>query len=197
MKGRHFLKFRCTGCGNCCRDPLLPLTDEDVRRIAKRTGDPPREIIRWVDRWGIEMDDEPEAFVRLRQGKRVMVLRHQNGGCRYLGPDARCTIYGSRPLGCRVYPFDPTYDKSGKLRRLKIVQATDCPYELDGENDPARLRILYERYDDAHERFNDKIAEWNRIQERRQRSGKAAQTAREFLEFVGLGEDRLARSELT
>ena len=91
-------------------------------------------------------------------------------------------------------PFDPTYDKSGKLRRLTIVQATECPYELDGENDPERLRILYDRYDDAHERFNDKIAEWNGIQERRRRAGKAAQTAREFLEFVGLGDSSVGDS---
>ncbi len=28
----------------------------------------------------------------LRQGKRVMVLRHAGGGCRYLGVDDRCTI---------------------------------------------------------------------------------------------------------
>ena len=68
------------------------------------------------------MDDEPEAFASLRQGKRVMVLRHENGGCRYLGDDNRCTIYTSRPLGCRVYPFDPEFTSKGKLRRLKIVE---------------------------------------------------------------------------
>jgi Fe-S-cluster containining protein len=164
----------------------LPLTDGDVRRIAARTGDQPSEFIVWVDRHGIDMDDEPEAFAMLRQGKRVMVLRHQRGGCRYLGEDNRCTIYESRPLGCRVYPFDPTFKEDGKLRRLKIIKATECPHELDGENDVKELRSLDDQYQAAHRDFNEKIAEWNRQQTRRKRSGKAAQTARAFLEFLGL-----------
>ena len=73
-KAHRLLRFRCTGCGNCCKDPLLPLTDADVKRISAHTGDEPSEFVKWVDRHGIEMDDEPEGFVKLRQGKRVMVL---------------------------------------------------------------------------------------------------------------------------
>ncbi len=185
-KGAHLLGFRCTGCGNCCKDPLLPLTDADVRRIARTTGDGAADIVRWVDRDGIDMDDEPEAFAMLRQGKRVMVLRHERGGCRYLGDDNRCTIYSSRPIGCRIYPFDPDFSAKGKLVRLKIVKATECPYELDGHNDPDELKELDDRYQQAHWDYNDKVAEWNRTQTARRRAGKAAQTAREFLDFLGL-----------
>lgn len=185
--GSKYLRFRCTGCGNCCKEPLLPLTDEDVRRIVRHTGDAPADIVRWVDKDGIDMDDEPDAFVMLRQGKRVMVLRHQKGACRYLGNDDRCTIYSGRPLGCRLFPFDAEFGPRGGLRRLKLVQATECPYELDGHNEPDAIRALQDRYEAAHEAFNAKIAEWNGLQRRRRRSGKAARTAREFLEFVGLG----------
>jgi Fe-S-cluster containining protein len=184
--GSKFLGFRCTGCGNCCKEPLLPLTDGDVRRIAARTGDAPSDFVVWIDRDGIDMDDEPEAFIKLRQGKRVMVLRHERGGCRYLGKDNRCSIYESRPLGCRIYPFDPGFKKDGKLKHLKIVKATECPYELDGKNDVDDLRELDTQYQAAHKAFNEKIAEWNRVQARRKRGGKAAQTSREFFEFLGL-----------
>jgi Fe-S-cluster containining protein len=183
---RENLKFRCTGCGNCCKEPLLPLTDGDVVRIQKRTGDAAADIVRWVDRHGIEMDDEPEAFVHLRQGKRVMVLRQENGRCRYLGSDDRCRIYSSRPLGCRIYPFDPTFDAKGKLKRLKIVRATECPNTYDGDTDPEDLKDLDDRYQGAHHDFNDKVAEWNAAQAKRKRGGKAVQTARQFLEFLGL-----------
>jgi len=184
--GFTFLKFRCTGCGNCCKEPLLPLTDADVRRIMDRTGDRPADIVRWVDKGGIDMDDEPEAFVRLRQGKRVMVLRHGRRGCRYLGGDDRCSIYSSRPLGCRIYPFDPDFTTTGKVRRLTLVRATECPYELDGKNRVSDIRALHERYTDAHDAYNDKVAEWNRDQRGRMRSGNAARTANEFFVFLGL-----------
>jgi Fe-S-cluster containining protein len=184
--GERFLKFRCTGCGNCCKDPLLPLTDQDVTRIEQRTGTPALEFVRWVDRNGIDMDDEPEAFVRLRQGKRVMIMRQGGGGCHFLGADDRCTIYASRPLGCRVFPFDPSFSKDGKLRRLKLIDATDCQYELDGKNDPDVIHDLQQRHDAATARYQARIVEWNREQARRARRGAAAQTAREFLTFLGV-----------
>jgi len=184
--GEKLLKFRCTGCGNCCKDPLLPLTGSDVDRIQQRTGDDPRDFVRWVDRMGIDMDDEPEAFVRLRQGKRVMVMRQGRGGCHYLGKDDRCTIYASRPLGCRIFPFDPTYTKQGTLRRLKLIQATDCQYELDGENDPEQIRDLHGRHEGATTAYQERVAEWNREQASRRRKGHAARTAGEFLSFLGV-----------
>jgi Fe-S-cluster containining protein len=114
MKHHRYLDFRCTGCGNCCKDPLLPLTDTDLGLIAKRTGDHPLDFVRWVSRNEIRLDDEPEAFVRLRQGKRVMTLAHERGACRYLGADDRCTIYDRRPLGCRIFPFDPSFNRQGQ-----------------------------------------------------------------------------------
>lgn len=182
----RLLKFRCTGCGNCCKDPLLPLTDADVARITRKTGDAVTDIVRFVDRDAIDMDDEPEAFAALRQGKRVMILRHERGGCRYLGADNRCSIYNARPLGCRIFPFDPTFDRKGDVRRLQLIQATDCKYELDGANDPVAIRELHTRYEAATHAYQDRVAEWNRLQRRRKRSGQAAQTAKEFLRYLGL-----------
>lgn len=179
------LKFRCTGCGNCCKDPLLPLTDGDIRRIEAFTGDAPSDFVRWVDRHGIDMDDEPEGFASLRQGKRVMVLRHGRHGCRYLGSDNRCTIYSARPLGCRIFPFDPSFSREGKLRRLTLIDATECRYELDGKNDLAALKRLHERHEGANDAYHAKVADWNGQQRRRKRRSQKAGTARQFLEFLG------------
>jgi Fe-S-cluster containining protein len=192
--GTKFLKFRCTRCGNCCKEPLLPLTDADVRRIAGRTGDDPTDFVVWIDRFGIDMDDEPEAFVMLRQGRRVMVLRHDRRGCRYLGEQG-CTIYSSRPTGCRVFPFDPSFDKQGKLRRLRLIDATDCRYELDGRNDVDTIQSLHERHQGATFAYHQKVATWNALQKRRRRAGKAAQSAREFFAYLGF-DSRRASAEL-
>jgi len=184
--GEKFLKFRCTQCGNCCKDPLLPLTDTDIKRITRHTGEPTRDLVRWVDRDGIDMDDEPEAFVILRQGKRVMVLKHEGGGCRYLGSDDRCTIYSHRPLGCRIFPFDPTFRDSGKLHRLKLIDATECKYELDGENDLGKIRELHGKHEEATRSYQAKVASWNKQQLERKRRGRQPQTAADFFEYLGI-----------
>lgn len=165
----------------------MPLTDGDLSRIAAHTGEHPRDFVRWVTRDEIQMDDEPEAFVRLRQGKRVMTLAHGRRGCRYLGSDDRCTIYDHRPLGCRVFPFDPSFGKDGTLKRLKLIDACACEYELDGKNDPKRLYRLHERYESATDRYHERVAEWNREQAARRRRGQSARTAREFFSFLGFG----------
>jgi Fe-S-cluster containining protein len=186
VSGEQFLKFRCTGCGNCCKDPLLPLTDQDVARITRQTGTPAGEFVRWVDRNGIEMDDEPEAFVRLREGKRVMIMRQGRGGCHFLGKDDRCTIYRSRPLGCRIFPFDPSYTKQGKLVRLKLIQATDCVYELDGHNDAGAVQSLHRLHEGATNGYHARVAIWNQEQKRRMRQGRSVQTSRDFLAFLSV-----------
>ena len=165
---------------------MLPLTRGDLRRIIARTGDDPADVVQWVDRNGIDMDDEPEAFVQLRQGKRVMVLRHQRGRCRYLGADNRCTIYRSRPLGCRVFPFDPDFSPRGALIGLRLnEEATECPYELDGSNRIDDLRRINQRYEEANAEHNEFVAAWNRLQRGRRRQGRAAGTGAEFLAFLG------------
>lgn len=185
------LKFRCTGCGNCCKDPVLPLTDDDIRRIVAGTGDDPLKFIRYTDRHHIEMDDEPEAFASFRQGKRVLVMRQDRNGCHYLGKDDRCTIYEYRPLGCRAFPFEPTYGKDKKLRSLKIIDVIECEYELDGKNSARRIVAQQEQYETMNERFYVQVAEWNRLQKRRQRAGKRPDIARRFLEFLGVLEPKL------
>jgi Fe-S-cluster containining protein len=186
MTIRDLLKFRCTGCGNCCKEPLLPLTHEDLTRLVLHTGQDAMKLVRFVSRDEINMDDEPEGFALLRQGRRAMVLRHARGGCLYLGEDNRCTVYSHRPLGCRIFPFDPTFSKSGRLIRLQLIQATDCPYETDGHNSIKDLEKLNQRYDSAMTRYHARIADWNDRQRRRKRLGRPARSARRFLEFLGV-----------
>lgn len=182
------LRFRCSGCGNCCKEPVLPLTNEDVRRLAAATGDEPADFVRFLPSSAIAMDHEPEAFLRLRQGRRVMTLRQSNGRCRYLTSEDRCSVHDARPLGCRVFPLDATFGKrDGRLRRLTLIQATTCEYELDGRQSVPRLRRLTADYEAANARWHLWIAEWNRRQASRARRGLAAQPARALFEFLGLG----------
>jgi Fe-S-cluster containining protein len=163
----------------------LPLTDGDLRRIVAKTGESAEQVVRFVSRHEIDMDDEPEAFVRLRQGKRVMILGRARGACRYLDADDRCSIYGFRPLGCRVFPFDPKFSPTGALKRLRLIQATECRYELDGENRVGPLRELHQRHTDSTAAYHERVAEWNRFQRARLRNGLPAQTSAEYLGYLG------------
>ncbi len=183
--GQKYLRLRCTGCGNCCREPLLPITDADLRRIVRHTAEYARQCVSFVAPDGIEMDDEPEAFALLRQGRRVMVLRHVRGRCRYLGLDDRCTIYSHRPQGCVVFPFDPEPSPRGGIKRLRLIEATTCPFELDGNSDAATILARQERHDREVLAYRSRVADWNQEQRRRCRSGRLPRTGSEFLGFLG------------
>ncbi len=179
------LAFRCSGCGNCCRDPLLPLTDDDLRRLVAGTEAAWPDLVQWVSTSGIDLDDR-RWFVSLRQGPRAMVLRHRRGRCVYLDRNDRCTAYASRPIGCRVYPLDPEFSARGTLRRLRLIEATNCPSSMAGNNDIGALLELHRQYDAENETYLERVARWNRQQRARRRRSLKPETARRFLEFLGL-----------
>jgi Fe-S-cluster containining protein len=114
-----------------------------------------------------------------------MVLRHRRGGCQFLGKDNRCNIYDSRPLGCRIFPFDPEFNRNRKLVRLRLIEATECLYEKDGSNGVPALYNLHKRTEAELGQYQSKVMEWNREQSRRIRSGRAAKTTTEYLEYLG------------
>ena len=183
---KTLLRFRCTGCGNCCREPLLPVTDSDLRRLIRHTGVRAERLVRWCSTQEIDLADEPENFVKLPKGRRVMTLKHQRGGCIFLGSDARCTVYEARPLGCRVFPFDTKFGRDGKLRRLELIQATECPYELDGRQSVKGLREQQIAFQDEVLLYHAKIAAFNQVQSTRSRDKRPLLSANAFFDFLGL-----------
>jgi hypothetical protein len=48
------------------------------------------------------------------------------------------------------------------------------------------MRSLHQRYEAATNAYQQKIADWNRLQKRRTRAGKQPQTARQFLAYLGI-----------
>jgi Fe-S-cluster containining protein len=183
---RKLLKFHCTGCGNCCREPLLPITDRDLRRLVEYTRQRPADLVRWVAAKNIDLDDEPEAFVRLRAGMRVMTLRHHRSGCVLLDANQLCTAYAVRPIGCRVFPFDSSYDSKGRIRRLELIQATDCPYEPTGKQSIPTLRRQQLEFLDEVDAYQAKVAAFNHLQDCRTRKRRSLLTGRDFFGFLGL-----------
>ena len=61
---RELLKFRCTGCGNCCKGTIVMLTDHDVRRIVEGTGIAPREFVRFFGEDEIKLAKRHPFWIR-------------------------------------------------------------------------------------------------------------------------------------
>jgi len=87
------LRFKCTGCGNCCTGVpgAVWVTEEELQAIADYTGKSIGEVRLF--------------YTRLIAG-RVSLTEYANGDCTFFdGATRRCTIYPVRPSQCRTWPF--------------------------------------------------------------------------------------------
>ena len=87
------LRFRCTGCGDCCTgEPgAVWVTDEELQQIA--------------DHLGVSTGEVRLLHTRLI-GRRTTLREHANGDCVFLDGETRhCSVYAVRPAQCRTWPF--------------------------------------------------------------------------------------------
>lgn len=92
LKPEIISRFKCTGCGECCRWPgSVLLTDKDLSLLAGYLGLTERECI--------------DQHTRLAPNRKQLALLDQaDGSCAFLTGDA-CSIYEARPEQCRTFPF--------------------------------------------------------------------------------------------
>lgn len=186
--GLGHLRFRCTGCGNCCRDLRVPLTDADLLRLTNATGRDASQFVCFLPTGEVDLIGEPGSLVLLDHdaGHVLMVLAQREGACVFLGADERCTTYSARPANCRLYPFSASYGRRGGIRRLRLLSGTECDYARDGDQDAHALRVADEARWAEHRSYLAQVSRWNRAQRRRARLGYRLHGAPEFLVFLGL-----------
>jgi Fe-S-cluster containining protein len=175
---RRILKTTCTRCATCCIEPIPPVTDSDVRRLAKGTGKPASSIVRFYSSTEMDYGAGREGWVEFSYGKRVMGLRQPKGQCLFLDDDCHCSVYEHRPVTCRTFPFDVELDEAGRIGDLGLNPAPWCRREQGPGVNPGQLRDDARREAIEDELYFRRVSRWNRSPKR---AGKA-----EFLAFLGL-----------
>jgi Fe-S-cluster containining protein len=185
VEGREHLGFRCTSCGNCCRELRVALTHHDLARLQTATGEAAENLVDWLAPDEVDMTGEPASFVELREGRRLMVLGKRNGACRFLDETLRCQVYGARPSDCRLYPFAIEARADALTAKLALLELVPCENGHDGAENAEQLGAAdLERWAEL-EAYQVLVARWNRLARHRQRLGHRARGGREFLEFLG------------
>lgn len=139
---RLYVLWKCLwpDCHNCCeRQGRLPLTMDDIGKIAKKVGyDSKAEFVK--NETQISSWQEHEAFgnvittLSMISLKRKSDEREEEDGtplrCRFLDDQGYCTIHPDKPGVCWLYPFASWLEANA--RGQPVVHATfqftgDCP----------------------------------------------------------------------
>lgn len=180
------LEFRCTSCGECCRRHRAAVTSFDVARLITATGRAAGELVAWLAPDEVDMTGEPESFVELSDGRRLLVLAQTSGACSLLGTDNLCSVYAARPLDCRAFPFDfePIQRDGVSVRRLKLLPLSHCDYAHDGQQNLAQIAAEDATRWQELTRYQTLVAHWNRLARHRRRLHHRLGTGADFLAFA-------------
>ena len=81
----------CEMCGRCCHQPNIIIRPEEVDRVATAAG--------------VDLYTFMTQYVYQTSDGRILFNKPDNGPCRFLGKDNRCTIWKDRPQICDDFPY--------------------------------------------------------------------------------------------
>lgn len=163
-------------------------------------------LVEWLAPDAVDMSGEPESFVELAEGRRLMVLAQRDGACALLDRNDSCSAYAARPRDCQAYPFDfePASRPASGKRHLALLPLDACEYAEDGDNDADLLATVDRVRFEELVRYQAHVARWNRLAWHRRRLHQSVGTATAFLRFAHAAESdandasptRAARTQL-
>ena len=107
------LKFKCSGCGDCCTGApgWVWVNKEEIAAIAKEIGEE-------------DLDRFEDQYVR-KIGIRKSLKEFPNGDCVFFNNETRgCEVYQARPRQCRTWPF---WDSNLKSPETWEQTCEECP----------------------------------------------------------------------
>ena len=106
------LSFTCTQCGECCSgEPGFVWVDQE-------------EIDAMADEMQLSAEVFEQRFVR-QVGTDRSLTEYPDGDCILLDPETRkCSVYQSRPIQCRTWPF---WDSNLKSKKDWKETCEACP----------------------------------------------------------------------
>lgn len=110
-------KIPCLLCAKCCEQTQMLLSNADIEKIEKIT------------------KQARHQFSYIRDG--YIYLKNRGQYCIFLNPaENKCTIYDTRPQGCRFYPivFDPIANNAVVDR--DCTNKDHIPQEMTRQNLP-------------------------------------------------------------
>ncbi|MCA9186664.1 MAG: YkgJ family cysteine cluster protein [Pirellulaceae bacterium] len=114
MSDEEFLCVRCARhTQTCCQRSEIFTTLGDVQRISRFVNREDFVEFRHPDNPEYaDQDDDPvwRDHVFRPDGTRRVLRRRSNGDCTFLGPTGCALPLETRPLVCRLYPYDYTSD---------------------------------------------------------------------------------------
>jgi Fe-S-cluster containining protein len=158
------------------------LTDRDLSRLLVATSGS-AALVEWLAADAVDMTGEPESFVELPEGRRLMVLRWHDGGCALLR-EQLCSVHERSPLSCRLYPFNVTPGRRGGIHRLRLLDVTDCDYERGNAASARDVATLAQQQRRELAAYAERVCRFNRLQKRRARLGLALHDAAFFLSWL-------------
>lgn len=117
---------KCAGVtGSCCRNRQIVLTKFDVERIKKTTGKSDFYRYEIPEPDYADQDDDPvwNVITANEDGTRRVMNKKADGGCYFLTGRGCLMQLESRPLICRLYPYE--YNETS-LSRIDF----DCPISV-------------------------------------------------------------------
>jgi len=106
----------CTQCGNCCRDPIVPLQDRDIDKLAKFLG---CSRAHFIAEYMMPSPDQLDGG--------DPILKRTAQGCVFL-EGKLCGVYEARPSICARYPHLVRGNGPLSTRMWQMVdRASVCP----------------------------------------------------------------------